>query len=36
MIRISKVEKRIFWMMDKIAAKYESYGALPYHVRKHW
>lgn len=28
MIRISKIEKRIFWMMDKIAAKYESYGAL--------
>lgn len=28
MIRISKVEKRIFWMMDKIAAKYKSYGAL--------
>lgn len=28
MIRISKVEKRIFWMMDKIVVKYESYGAL--------
>ena len=28
MIRISKVEKRIFWMTDKIAAKHKSYGAL--------